>query len=68
MENRANAIARRRQALACALVGRRYSLVPRPRVKQDTPSELDRLLRACESEPPEIKRHIAMLKRRAWWV
>jgi hypothetical protein len=30
--------------------------------------ELDRLLNACEDEPPVVRRHVGILKKRAWWV
>ena len=30
--------------------------------------ELDRLLNACEDEPPVLRRYVCLLKKRAWWV
>ena len=30
--------------------------------------ELDRLLSACEDEPPGVRRHVGILRKRAWWV
>ena len=30
--------------------------------------ELDRLLNACEDEPPVVRRHVGILRKRAWWV
>ena len=29
---------------------------------------LDRLLSACKDEPPAVRRHVEILKNRAWWV
>ena len=30
--------------------------------------ELDRLLNACEDEPPVVRCHVGVLRKRAWWV
>ena len=30
--------------------------------------ELDRLLNACEDEPPVVRRYVGLLRKRAWWV
>jgi hypothetical protein len=30
--------------------------------------ELDRLLNACEDEPPAARRQVGMLRKSAWWV
>jgi hypothetical protein len=59
-----------RQTLTSTLasIGARWSA--RPLSDQKTPYELelDRLLNASETEPDGVRRRVAMLKRRAWWV
>jgi hypothetical protein len=30
--------------------------------------ELDRLLNACDDEPPAVRRQVGILRKSAWWV
>ena len=30
--------------------------------------KLDRLLNACEDEPPSVRQQVGMLRKSAWWV
>ena len=70
MRNDISVITIARQTLASRLAGLCAHLSAQPLADQKTPYELElaRLLNACESEPLGVRRHVAILKRRAWWV
>ena len=70
MANGKTAMASGQQTVAAALANLCSCLGSWTRANQESPSEreLDRLLKACEDEPVGVRRHVAMLKRKAWWV
>jgi hypothetical protein len=59
-----------RQSVSFSLSNLRALLGSQPHSKQMRPyeREIDRLLNACDDEPPVVRRHVGLLKRRVWWV
>jgi hypothetical protein len=59
-----------RQILSFTLDGLLAHLVSLSHSNQQTAyeRELDRVLNACEDEPPVVRRYVGTLKKRAWWV
>lgn len=70
MSNEVSIMTSARQTLSFTLTSLCAQLGLQLHSNQKTPyeRELDRLLDACEDEPPIARRYVGLLKRKAWWV